>query len=105
MSRGSINLEVPHFCGEVIPLVIHWSDYPGSYENPPEHDEEWECEHICTKCGIDLDYDTIFEATAKKMAEDKYEAEPEDWPQEPEDLEPPEAGWDDVWEKIDPRYN
>jgi hypothetical protein len=110
MSSGEYTVEVRHFCGYLINVTIKWWYDSGTFENPPDGETEYTYgaehfdEHItkCPKCGVDLDHDDIFQGAVEKAdigSTDRGEYHPDD------ELEEPEPQWDDVWEKIDPRYN
>lgn len=67
MSKGQITLEVPHICGEIISVEIAWWSSRGTYFDPPEYDEQWAHPERCPKCGIDLNWDTIFQDTIEQL--------------------------------------
>lgn len=101
MSGGTFFIDAPHICGEEIHVRVDWSYFPGSYNHPPDGDEEWTYENAvtaegekyksrCPKCGIDLAFDDIFMRTVEQMAKDDPEAYVEvceDDYGEPEDFE------------------
>lgn len=98
MSSGSFDMDVPHICGEIIQVTVHWSYRHGVHTlrngdpgYPDEYDEEWEHEDKCPKCGISLNHDEIFFKTIESMAKE-VDAPYEDGPEEPdwEDDDPAE---------------
>jgi hypothetical protein len=114
MSRGTYLFDAPHFCGQTIHVEIAWSYDPGvrTFSNgdpgyPPSYDEEqtwWTDElreesiYLCPKCGIDLQDDTIFEATVRTLA-DKQAAIEEEQEREAEEEYEREYGPPDTWEQ------
>lgn len=113
--RGIVNVEVNHFCGKRLTVVIHWSFSPGKryLRNgdpgyPDEWDEEWQVfdtagrtvkdVQCCPKCGVDLDYDDLFHATVKRTAEGQYQTEDEDDWETPEPDDYRDTGEDRMWE-------
>jgi hypothetical protein len=73
VSHGAFHLDVPHICGELIPVEVAWDYYPGSYMNPPENEVHVEYPDHCYKCGIDLNHDTIFQATVDRMENEEQD--------------------------------
>jgi hypothetical protein len=103
MSRGSYTMKVPHICGELILVRCDWTYHPGTYEDPPDWDtsfiylnEEEEEIHNCTKCGISLYDDTLFERNVEAADVEQVDRGEEMYePDYEPDLEEPEMYWDD----------
>lgn len=95
MSHGRCTVEAPHICGEVITVEIDWWASGYSYWNPPDYDEQWQHDPCCPKCKVDLDYDTIFQATVEALKKDApCDEDPEEPDYEPDDEHGQEAYYD-----------
>lgn len=80
MPHGNFAVTAPHFCGQELCVHISWMQDYGTRLDPPSWDEEWtytfghtdEPIERCPKCGILLDWDTLFYDTVNTLAGDKY---------------------------------
>ena len=100
MSHGRYTMQAPHICGEVITFDIEWWYHNGSYDEPPDGDEEWkDCPNRCPKCGVDLGHDDLFHATVKSLQEDRTDYDEDDGGR---DYEPDDDSWDEPEEYWEP---
>lgn len=108
MSGGAFTITVPHICGHEVGVHVSWSYYPGrAYMRngdpgyPDEYDENrtyldtaGKQTTTCPKCGIDLDYDDLFQSSINTQIKetprlyddseyypgDEFDYEPDDYP-------------------------
>ena len=99
MSHGRYTVDAPHICGEVISVEIEWWYHNGSYDEPPDGDETWNCPDNCPKCGVSIGHDDIFHATVKTLQEARTDYGEDDGRDEDEpDFDEPEEYWEPEWD-------
>lgn len=101
MPKGNFDVDVPHFCGELIHVNVSWYEFYGSRINPPEYEEhheyfaeqmDYDISH-CPKCGINLYDDTLFQRNIE-VAADKLVDRGEQTPYDESDFEPDDGPLD-----------
>lgn len=114
--HGVVNVELKHFCGQRLTVVINWSFSPGRMHlsngdpgYPDDWDEEWQVfdtsgrtvkdVHNCPKCNVDLDYDQLFIANVKKAADGQYDTAYEAEPEPPDSEDYHDTYEDKLWER------
>lgn len=110
MARGQFQVEVPHFCGQLIDVTVEWTQSYGSRIDPPEYDEHHtyythgESLDIskCSKCRVNLFDDTLFQENIR-IAGERVTDFGDDGP-DGDDYEPDPKGFDQaLWDSLEPK--